>query len=43
MLASIAGTTVFYEVRIVPETAHLTMLERPDAFNAALVEFLAGI
>jgi 3-oxoadipate enol-lactonase len=30
-------------IRIIPETAHMTMLERPDAFNAALVEFLAAL
>jgi 3-oxoadipate enol-lactonase len=30
-------------IRIVPATAHLTMLESPDAFNAALLEFLATI
>jgi 3-oxoadipate enol-lactonase len=30
-------------IRIVPATAHLTMLERPEAFNAALIEFLATV
>ncbi len=30
-------------IRIVPATAHLTMLERPEAFNAAVTEFLAGL
>jgi pimeloyl-ACP methyl ester carboxylesterase len=30
-------------LRIIPATAHVTMLERPEAFNAALIEFLAGI
>ena len=30
-------------IRIIPATAHLTMLERPAEFNAALVEFLAGL
>jgi 3-oxoadipate enol-lactonase len=30
-------------IRIIPGTAHMTMLERPEAFNAALVEFLAEI
>jgi pimeloyl-ACP methyl ester carboxylesterase len=28
-------------LRIVPRTAHLTMLEMPEAFNAHLLEFLA--
>ena len=30
-------------IRIVPNTAHLTMLESPEAFNAILLEFLATI
>ena len=30
-------------LRIIPNTAHMTMLERPEAFNTALIEFLAGI
>jgi 3-oxoadipate enol-lactonase len=30
-------------IRVVPGTAHLTMLERPEAFNAALAEFLAAL
>jgi 3-oxoadipate enol-lactonase len=30
------------QLRVLPGTAHLTMLERPAEFNAALVEFLAG-
>lgn len=30
-------------IRIIPNTAHLTMLETPEAFNAALLEFLATI
>jgi 3-oxoadipate enol-lactonase len=30
-------------IRIVPNTAHLTMLETPEAFNAILLEFLATI
>jgi 3-oxoadipate enol-lactonase len=30
-------------VRIVPATAHLTMLERPEPFNAALIDFLANL
>lgn len=31
------------QIRIVPETAHMTMLEAPGAFNAAVLEFLAGV
>lgn len=31
------------QIRIVPATAHMTMLERPEAFNAALIEFLGRI
>ena len=30
-------------IRIVPNTAHLTMLESPGAFNTALLEFLATL
>lgn len=30
-------------IRIVPNTAHLTMLESPEAFNAILLEFLATV
>jgi pimeloyl-ACP methyl ester carboxylesterase len=30
-------------IKIIPGTAHLTMLERPAEFNAALVEFLAAL
>lgn len=30
-------------IRVVPNTAHLTMLESPEAFNTALLEFLAAI
>jgi 3-oxoadipate enol-lactonase len=37
--AAIAGS----KIRIVPNTAHLTMLETPEAFNAILLEFLATI
>jgi 3-oxoadipate enol-lactonase len=37
--AAIAGA----RLQIVPATAHMTMLERPDAFNAILVEFLANL
>jgi 3-oxoadipate enol-lactonase len=31
------------KIRIVPGTAHLTMLETPAAFNAAVLEFLATV
>lgn len=30
-------------LRIIPGTAHMTMLESPSAFNVALLEFLAGL
>jgi 3-oxoadipate enol-lactonase len=40
---AIAAAIPGAKIRIVPDTAHLTMLERPGAFNAALVEFLAEI
>jgi 3-oxoadipate enol-lactonase len=30
-------------IRIVPNTAHLTMLESPEAFNTALLEFLVAV
>jgi 3-oxoadipate enol-lactonase len=30
-------------IRVVPNTAHLTMLEAPEAFNTILLEFLATI
>jgi 3-oxoadipate enol-lactonase len=30
-------------IKVIPGTAHLTMLERPAEFNAALVEFLAAL
>ncbi len=39
ILAAVAGA----RLRIIPTTAHLTMLERPEAFNAALIEFLASL
>jgi 3-oxoadipate enol-lactonase len=29
------------QIKIVPATAHLTMAERPELFNAALIEFLS--
>lgn len=37
--AAIAGS----RIRIVPDTAHMTMLESPAAFNSALLEFLAEL
>lgn len=38
----IAGAIANSRIRIVPNTAHLTMLETPEAFTAILLEFLAG-
>ena len=40
---AIAAAIPGARLRIIPATAHLTMLERPEAFNAALTEFLAGL
>jgi pimeloyl-ACP methyl ester carboxylesterase len=37
--ARIAGSLL----RVVPHTAHMTMLERPDVFNALLLDFLATV
>lgn len=37
--AAIAGSSI----RIIPDTAHMTMLESPSVFNTALLEFLAGL
>jgi pimeloyl-ACP methyl ester carboxylesterase len=31
------------QIRIVPNTAHMTMLERPDVFNTVLLDFLATV
>jgi 3-oxoadipate enol-lactonase len=39
----IVGAIAGARIRIVPNTAHLTMLETPEAFNAILLEFLATI
>jgi 3-oxoadipate enol-lactonase len=39
----IAGAIANSRIRIVPNTAHLTMLETPEAFNAIVLEFLAGV
>jgi len=43
MARAIAGAIAGCVLRIIPATAHLTMAERPEAFNAALIEFLAGL
>jgi len=40
---AIAAAVPQAKVGIVPATAHLTMMERPELFNAALIEFLAGL
>jgi 3-oxoadipate enol-lactonase len=40
---AIAAAVSGARIRIIPATAHMTMLERPEAFNAALTEFLAGL
>jgi 3-oxoadipate enol-lactonase len=40
---AIAAAIPGARIRIIPATAHLTMLERPELFNAALTEFLAGL
>jgi 3-oxoadipate enol-lactonase len=40
---AIAAAVSGARLRIIPATAHLTMLERPELFNAALIEFLAGL
>jgi 3-oxoadipate enol-lactonase len=37
----IAGAIRQSTIRVVPNTAHLTMLECPEAFNTAVLEFLA--
>jgi len=39
----IAAAIANSRIRIVPNTAHLTMLETPEAFNAIVLEFLAGV
>ncbi len=43
MSRAIAGAIPSCKLKIIPATAHLTMAERPELFNAALVEFLAGL
>ena len=40
---AIAAAVPKARIRVIPSTAHLTMAERPEAFNAALLEFLAEI
>jgi pimeloyl-ACP methyl ester carboxylesterase len=40
---AIAAAVAGARIRIIPSTAHLTMLERPELFNAALSEFLVGL
>ncbi len=39
----IAGGLRSARVEVIPATAHLTMAERPDFFNAALANFLAAL
>jgi 3-oxoadipate enol-lactonase len=43
MARAIAGSIARCAIRIIPATAHLTMAERPEVFNATLLEFLAGL
>ncbi len=43
MALEIAAAVADCRIRIVPATAHLTMAERPEAFNAAVLEFLAAL
>jgi 3-oxoadipate enol-lactonase len=43
MARAIAAVIATCAIRIIPATAHLTMAERPEVFNAALLEFLAGL
>lgn len=40
---AIAAAVPTATVRIVPATAHATMLERPELFNALVMEFVAGL
>jgi pimeloyl-ACP methyl ester carboxylesterase len=39
----IGGEIAGAVIRVIPGTAHMTMLESPDAFNTALLEFLATV
>ena len=38
-----AGELSEFDIRVIPGAGHLANLERPDEFNAELVEFLAGV
>lgn len=40
---AVAAAVPTARIRIIPGTGHLTMGERPELFNAALIEFLAGL
>jgi 3-oxoadipate enol-lactonase len=40
---AIAAAVPTARIRIVPATAHLTMSERPELFNALVLEFLSGL
>jgi 3-oxoadipate enol-lactonase len=40
---AIAAAVAGARIRIIPATGHMTMLERPELFNAALLEFLATL
>ena len=40
---AIAAAIPKARVRVIPATAHLTMAERPEAFNATLLDFLAEV
>jgi pimeloyl-ACP methyl ester carboxylesterase len=40
---AIATAVANARIRVIPSTAHLTMAERPEAFNAALLDFLAEL
>jgi 3-oxoadipate enol-lactonase len=37
------GELAEFDIRVVPEAGHLVNIERPDAFNAILQEFLARV
>lgn len=39
----IAGAVPSARIKIIPATAHMTMLERPETFNATLIEWLSGL
>jgi 3-oxoadipate enol-lactonase len=43
MARAIAGAIPRCAIGVIPATAHLTMAERPEVFNAKLLEFLAGL